>query len=180
MLRERGYNPKIQGHPDLDEQNRIFCTTGSLGHGFPLAVGMAIARKLKNQKGRIYVLIGDGECQEGTTWESSLIASHHKLDNLVVIVDYNKLQALDATENILSLGNLRNKFEAFGFNVIEVDGHDINAITEALKTELQNIPLLIIANTIKGKGVSFMENNPIWHGRRPTQERLQQAYEELK
>lgn len=180
LLREKGCNPKIQGHPDLDEKNCIYCTTGSLGHGLPMGIGMAFARKIKSKPGKIYVLLGDGECHEGTTWESSLIANHHKLDNLVVIVDYNKLQALDKTDNILSFGDIKKKFKSFGFHVAEINGHNIPEIITALKTEAKDKPCLIIANTIKGAGISYMENNPLWHGRRPTQERLQQAYEELK
>ena len=180
LLREKGYNPKIQGHPDIDIQNRIFCTTGSLGHGLPLGVGMALARKIKDKQGKIYVLMGDGECQEGTTWESSLIASHYKLDNLIIIVDHNKLQALNKIENVLSFGDLRKKFESFGIRVSEVNGHDIQEIINVLKKKIEGTPHLIIAHTIKGKSVSYMENNPIWHGRRPTFERINPAYEELK
>ena len=107
LLREKGYSPTISGHPDIDLKNGICCTTGSLGHGLPMGIGMAFAKKIKKHGGKIYVLVGDGECQEGTTWESALIAAHHKLDNLVLIVDHNKLQALDGVENILSLKNLK-------------------------------------------------------------------------
>lgn len=180
LLREQGYSPKISGHPDIDEKNGIWCTTGSLGHGLPIGVGMSLARKKQNKEGNIYVLMGDGECQEGTTWESSLIASKYKLDNLISIVDRNNLQALGRTEEILPLNNLQNKFESFGWYVSEVDGHNISNLTKTLERKIKNQPHLVIANTIKGKGVSYMENNPEWHGRRVTFERVKQAYEELK
>ena len=181
ILREKGYNPKISTHPDIDEANGIYCTTGSLGHGLPIGIGMAMARKFKKQPGKIYVLVGDGECQEGTTWESSLIASQHKLDNLVLIVDHNKIQALDKIENVLSINNLAKKFDAFGFYASEINGHSFPEIINAFN-EPDNCgkPRAIIAHTTKGKGVSYMENNPEWHGRKATPERLKQAYEELK
>lgn len=179
LLNEKGFNPEIKGHPDIDIKNKIFCTTGSLGHGLPIGVGMALARKIKNKPGKIYILMGDGECQEGTTWESSLIVNHHNLNNLIVIIDSNKLQALDKIENILSFNKLKEKFESFGWYVTEVEGHDINELVKTLQKETQK-PHLIIANTIKGKGVSYMENNPIWHGRKITFERVNPAYEDLK
>lgn len=179
MLKERGYNPRIRAHPDMDRQNQIHCTTGSLGHGLPMGLGMAFAKKFKKLDGRIYVLISDGECQEGTTWESLLLASHHKLGNLTVIVDYNKIQALNLVKNVLSLGNLKGKFESFGCHVKEVDGHSFDQLISALKDTREGIPSVIIANTVKGKGVSYMENVPKWHTRLPTKEELQQAYQEL-
>ena len=179
LLKEKGFNPKISGHPDFDPENNIHCTTGSLGHGLPIGVGMALSRKLKNKKGKIYVLISDGECQEGTTWEASDVAAYHKLDNLIVILDHNKIQAIDKIKDV-SLMNLRRKFEEFGRHVLEINGHDFQEIIESLKKEVKEKPYLIIAHTIKGKGVSYMENTSEWHGRRPTEERLKQAYEELK
>ncbi len=179
ILRERGYNPQLHGHPELDPENGIHCTTGSLGHGLPIAVGMAMARKFKKQNGRIYVMMSDGECQEGTTWESSLIASRFKLDNLTAIVDNNKIQATDWVYKILPLGDLRKKFESFGWYVVEINGHDFNEIIPALR-ETPKTNYMIIANTKKGKGVSYIENNPEWHAKKPTQERLAKAYEELK
>jgi len=180
LLREKGYNPKILPHPDLDEGRGICCTTGSLGHGLPMGVGMAFARKLKNQEGIIYVLMSDGECQEGTTWESSLIASKHKLDNLIVILDHNKLQALQRIEEVLPLGNLKNKFQEFGWSVLEVDGHNFSELIFALKTKTTDRPLMILAHTIKGKGASYMENDPKWHTRLPNKEELKISEEELK
>lgn len=180
LLREKGYNPKISTHPDKDEENGIYCTTGSLGHGLPIGIGMAFAKKIKKEDGNIYVLMGDGECQEGTTWESALIASHHKLDNLKVIIDANKIQALDRTDKILDLKRLSKKFEAFGWETKEINGHSFEEIIPSLLYQPKNNPYVIIANTIKGKGVSYMENNPDWHGRKVNPERLRQAYEELK
>jgi len=180
LLKERGLNPHFAGHPDMDMENGITCTTGSLGHGLPIAVGMAIARKIKNQTGDIYILMGDGECQEGTVWESSLIASKFKLDNLIVIVDRNSLQALNKTDNILPLGNLTEKFRVFGYDVSEVDGHSFPELLDSLKKRTPSMPRMIIANTIKGKGVSFIENCPKWHACYPTPEELNQAMIEIK
>lgn len=180
LLKERGYNPKIAVHPDIDEKNGIYCTTGSLGHGLPIGIGMALARKKLGKEGKIYVLLGDGECQEGTTWESGLLASHHKLDNLIAIVDYNKIQALDKVENVLSLADLARKFEAFNWYASEVDGHSFSELLYALSETYRGKPRAIVANTIKGKGVSYMENNPEWHARKVTLDRIKKAYDELK
>lgn len=179
LLREKGYKPRLSGHPEIDPANGIYCTTGSLGHGLPIGVGMSMARQFKNQQGRIYVMMSDGECQEGTTWESSLIASKYKLRNLTAIVDDNKIQATDFVENILPLGDLRKKFEAFGWYVAEINGHDFNEIDDAL-AQLPTQPYMIIANTVKGKGVSYIENNPEWHAKKPKPERLAEAYKELR
>lgn len=180
LLKEKGYNPKLSGHPDIDSKNGINCTTGSLGHGLPIAVGMAIARKIKKQSGDIYILLGDGECQEGTIWESSLIASKYKLDNLIVVVDKNGLQALDKTDKIIPLRDLAEKFRAFGYDVSEINGHSFPELLEALPKRSIGKPRMIIANTMKGKGVSYMENCPRWHAAFPTQDELKQALEELK
>jgi len=180
LLRERGYNPKISGHPDIDEKNGICCTTGSLGHGLPIGVGMALARKILNKKGKIYVLMGDGELEEGTTWEASLIAVHHKLDNLIVILDHNKLQALEPLKNIVSFGNLKSLFEEIGYNTLEIDGHSFSEIIKAFKRKSHKSPKMIIAHTIKGKGISFMENDPKWHGRKIFFDEIKDAYKELE
>lgn len=167
-LREHGFNPEVTTHLELDEKNGISCTTGSLGHGFPMAVGMALARKKSKKSGKIYVMVGDGECQEGTTWESLLIAAKHKLDNLVLLVDYNKIQALDSVENILPLDNLSVKFKAFNWDVEEVlDGHNFEQILSSLVVDnIQEKPLAIILHTIKGKGVKEFENSADWHARK--------------
>ncbi|MDD5012071.1 MAG: transketolase [Candidatus Nanoarchaeia archaeon] len=179
LLREKGYNPIIQTHPDLDEKNGIFATTGSLGHGLPIAVGMALARKKMNRSGRIYVLLGDGECQEGTIWEAADVACHYRLDNLTVIVDHNKLQALCKIEEI-SPTFLKSKFQAFGCYVTEIDGHNFKEIISAFENTPAGKPYVIIANTVKGKGVSYMQNDPKWHTRLPNEEELRKAYDELK
>jgi len=178
LLREKDYNPKLAAHPDKDLENGICCTTGSLGHGLPIGTGMALARKIKEQKGKIYVLMGDGECQEGTTWETIPITTKYKLDNLTVIIDNNKLQALEEIEKVSPM-NLKNIFQSFECYVREINGHDYEEIINALEEKVYDKPKIIIANTIKGKGISFMENNPMWHGRRPTPERLKPAYDEL-
>ena len=177
-LRHKGYNPSIKSHPDIERKEGIECTTGSLGHGLPMGVGMALAKKITNTKDRVFVLMSDGECEEGTTWESLLIATQHHLDNLCVVVDYNKLQALDRI--VLSLHDLKKKFESFNCSVVEIDGHDFDEISKAVNQIGGYKPLIIIAHTIKGKGVSFMENKPEWHTRIPQGELLVQAYKELE
>ncbi len=168
LLQDRGLNPKLTTHLELDKKNGINCTTGSLGHGLPIATGMAFARKKQKIPGKIYVMISDGECQEGTTWESLLIASKHKLDNLVVIVDYNKIQALSRLKDALPLENLPSKFKAFNWNCTEVkDGHSFKSlITSFKKKNKKDKPSVIIMNTIKGKGIKEFENDPIWHARK--------------
>ena len=134
LLREKGLKTQIKTHLEIDEKNGINCTTGSLGHGLPIATGMAFARKKLKKDGKIFVMISDGECQEGTTWESLLIASKHKLDNLVIIVDYNKLQALSKLEDALPLNNLSKKFKAFNCNCIEIrNGHNFKSILKGFK-----------------------------------------------
>jgi transketolase len=181
VLRKKGFKPDINGHPDIDAHNGITCTTGSLGHGLPIGIGMAFAKKIKNEKGKIYVVMGDGECQEGTIWESSLIASQHKLDNLVLIIDHNKLQALDRIENVISLGDIGNKLKALGWDVEDVDGHNISQLINSLeKSPAEGKPKAIVAHTVKGKGLSFMENDPKWQSRFPDSEELELAYKELE
>lgn len=180
VLREKGYNPTISGHPDIEIEQGIPCTTGSLGHGLPIGVGIAIAKKLKKEPGHVYILISDGECQEGTTWESLMIASHHKLDNLTVIIDRNRIQALGKTENILDIEDLAEKFNAFRCYTQRInDGHKIECLLSGFKNKTNGQPRAIIVNTIKGKGVSYMENDPKWHARLPTEEELKIAHEEL-
>jgi transketolase len=182
VLRDKGFNPKISGHPDIEPEQGIVCTTGSLGHGLPIGMGMAFARKFLKKNGHVFVLIGDGECQEGTIWESLNLAQRYELDNLTIIVDHNKLQALTTVKEVMNETNLKDKFEVFGCHVIELPGHDLKELLHNLsdKTIKKNVPRVIIANTIKGKGLSFMENKPEWHSRIPEGELLEQAYEELK
>jgi transketolase len=168
LLKKKGYNPKLTTHLEIDIKNGINCTTGSLGHGLPIATGMAFARKKQKLSGKIFVLISDGECQEGTTWESLLIASKHKLDNLVIIIDYNKIQALSRLKDALPLNNLSNKFKAFNWKCINVkNGHSFKSINSALtKKNNSKKPVAIILNTIKGKGIKKFENDPVWHARK--------------
>jgi transketolase len=168
LLKEKGLNPEFTTHLEIDIDNGINCTTGSLGHGLPIATGIAFARKIKKNKGKIYVIISDGECQEGTTWESLLIASKHKLDNLIVIIDYNKIQALSTLEDALPLHDLVKKFKAFNFNCVDIkNGHSFKSIISFLKKKIiKNKPTAIIVNTIKGKGIKEFENNPVWHARK--------------
>ncbi len=180
LLREKGCNPALSGHPSIDVENGINCTTGSLGHGLPMGIGMAMAKKLKKEKGRIYVLMGDGECQEGTTWESSLLGAQYKLDNLTVIVDFNKVQGSGRVKDILHLRGLEGMFDSNCWSVSRIDGHSYEQIIPSLKKHIQEKPRIIIADTIKGKGVSYMEGKPEWHARFPNPDELKQAYEELK
>ena len=182
ILMDNGFKPKISGHPDIEEDQGVCCTTGSLGHGLPIGLGMAFARKIQGKNGRIFVLVGDGECQEGTIWESLNLTRRFKLDNLTVIVDHNKFQALTSIMEIMDETNLKKKFESFGANVFEVDGHNFGQLFDVLsdKKIKKGSTTVIIANTVKGKGVSFMEDKPAWHSRIPEGKLLEQAYLELK
>ena len=155
----------------------VEASTGSLGHGLSIGCGMALATKQK-----VYVLLGDGDCNEGSTWEAAMFASHHKLDNLVVVVDYNKLQALGFTKDILELDKLSEKWRSFGFFTMEVDGHDLFKLNSAFQLIpfIVGKPNCIISHTIKGKGVSFMENKVEWHYKYPDEEELKLALEKLK
>jgi transketolase len=156
----------FQGHPHVADLPWVETSTGSLGQGFSVALGMAMGLKLRKRKARVYTLLGDGELQEGEVWEAAMCAAHHKLDNLLAIVDYNKLQSDDSTANIMGLEPLASKWRAFGWNVWELGGHDIAGLLEALRmaAEARGRPSVIIAHTIKGKGVPFMEGQPQWHG----------------
>ena len=179
LLRERGLAPKLEGHPTLDERNGVHFTTGSEGHGLPAGVGMAMARKIQGKSGRIYVLVGDGECQEGTTWESLLTAPHRRLDNLVVIVDFNRIQGAGFVKHILPVDGLARVAAVLGWSVSIINGHDNAEILGALKYQ-SAWPRLIIAHTVKGKGVSFMENEPAWHAKWLDGEEEKQAFRELE
>ena len=154
---------------------------GSMGFGLPFAVGFALAKKIKNEKGKIYVLMSDGEMQVGTTWESAMLASHHKLDNLFVIVDVNELQAMGKVKEILDIEPLKEKWEAFGWEAREIDGHNFEEIEKVLtqQTSDKEKPIVIIAKTIKGKGVSFFEGNNLYHYKAPSDEEYQKALKEL-
>jgi transketolase len=169
---------QIYGHIDHHTSAEIPLSAGSLGHGFPFGLGMALAAKKKGTQARTYVVVSDGELNEGTTWESALVAGHHKLNNLTVIIDRNRIQSLGFTEAIVKLDPIAPKWEAFGWATTEIDGHDIGAVLEALKSEYEK-PLCIIANTVKGKGVSFMENTLEWHYQSPSPEQLNAAIQEV-
>ena len=168
LLKEKGLNPQLTTHLEIDTKNGIYCTTGSLGHGLPIAVGMAFARKQQKIPGKVYVMISDGECQEGTTWESLLIGSKYQLDNLVVLVDYNKIQALSRLKDALPLEDLSTKFKSFNWDCIKVkNGHSFKSLIPSLKKKnKKGKPLAIIINTIKGKGIKEFEDDPIWHARK--------------
>ncbi len=182
ILRKKGLNPKLTTHLEIDQKNGIFCTTGSLGHGLPISVGMALARKKQNKRGKIYVLISDGECQEGTTWESCLIASKHKLDNLVLIIDYNKIQALTFLKDGLPLSSLSKKLKAFNFNTVEIkNGHNFKSLQKGfMKKNKKNKPTAIIIHTIKGKGIKKFENDPVWHARKLEGKEIEIGLKSLK
>ena len=164
---------KLGGHP-TDKIFGVESSTGSLGHGLPIGVGLALAYKIKKYKNKIYVIIGDGEANEGTIWESALLANHHNLNNLFCIVDFNH-----STDRAVDLGNLKMKFDSFGWNVIEIDGHNHNEILNAL-TYSSTKPICVIANTIKGKGIPLIENNPEWHHKFPNSEEYKILTDYLK
>ena len=193
-LAQKGFFPKedlvtlrhtgsyLQGHPDMKHIPGVDMSSGSLGQGISAAVGMAIAGKLDNADYRVYTLLGDGEIQEGQVWEASMLAAHRKLDNLVVIVDNNNLQIDGAITEVHSPYPIDKKFEAFNFHVINIDGNDFDQIDAAFKEAktVKGQPTAIIAKTVKGKGVSFMENQVGWHGKAPNDEEYKIAMEELE
>ncbi len=192
-LSEKGYFDKnelsslrkigamLQGHPDMKGTPGIEMSTGSLGQGFSVACGMAMASKLDNAPWRVYTLLGDGEVQEGLIWEAAMSAAHYKLDNMVAFLDYNGLQIDGEVEKVMNIGPIVDKFKSFGWNVIEIDGHDFDQIFAALDMARETVgkPTMVIAKTVKGKGVSFMENNAGWHGNAPSDSDLEKALAEL-
>lgn len=171
----------LGGHPDMHKVPGVEASTGALGHGLPYASGMALAGKLNKADYRVYVLLGDGECQEGSVWEAALFAAQQKLGNLTVIVDYNKIQAMDRLENIIGLESLADKWKAFGWDVAEVDGHNTGSLVDVLDNNMSAgaAPKAVIAHTTKGKGISFMENIPIWHYRMPNEEEMKIVFRDL-
>ena len=191
ILADKGYVPKeemqylrrlhhpFQGHPDSVKCPGIDCSTGSLGQGISVATGMALGFKLRKMPNKVYAIVGDGEIQEGICWEAFMAAAHYKLDNLTVFIDKNGLQIDGTTDEVMSLGDLKAKMEAFGFAVDEIDGHDFDQILNVLDKFTEGKPHCIIANTVKGKGVSFMENAVGWHGKAPNAEQLEQARKDL-
>ena len=176
----RGLCSRLQGHPSSRLLDGVEVSTGSLGQGVAMATGLALALKLDKNPAKVYAYVGDGEMQEGSVWESFMHIAHRNLDNIVVIIDRNHLQIDGATEDIKSLGDIDAKLRAFGFDVLTVDGHDIEALVKTFEqAKNQTKPIAVIANTIKGKGVSFMENNVAWHGKAPNQEEYERALGEL-
>ena len=169
----------LSGHVSHKGIPGVEFSTGSLGHGLPVATGMALAARINQHHHKVYVLMSDGECDEGSNWEAALFAPHHKLDNLVVIIDRNKLQSIHSTENTLNLEPFVDKWQAFGWNVVNIDGHNHQKLLDACGSMVSGKPLCIIANTIKGKGVSFMENNNLWHYRSPKGKEYDAAMQEL-
>lgn len=193
-LAEKGFFPKeemlglrqtgriLQGHPDMKKVPGVDMSTGSLGQGLSAANGMALAGKLDKKDYRVYVVLGDGEMAEGQVWEAAMAAAHYKLDNVTAVLDYNGLQIDGTTDNVMSSDPLTDKWQAFGWHVIEVDGNDIEALLAALAEAkaVKGKPTILIARTIKGRGVSFMENEVGWHGNAPNSEQAEQALKELR
>lgn len=180
LMTFRKYNSKLQGHPCCRALKGVEVSSGSLGQGLSVGCGMAIGLKLDKKPSKVVVYMGDGELQEGSVWEAMMQAPHRKLNNLIAIIDRNGLQIDGETESVMSLNPLDDKLKAFGWNVVEIDGHDLNQIYDALEqSKTSDKPFAIIANTVKGKGVSFMENNAGWHGKAPNDEQLEQALQEL-
>lgn len=192
-LAERGFFPKedlvtlrklgsnLQGHPDMKKVSGVEMSTGSLGQGFSASVGMALANKINGNQCRVYALLGDGELQEGIIWEAAMSAGHYKLDNLVIIVDWNGLQIDGKNDDVMTVSPVDDKFRSFGFHVIKIDGHSLKEISEAFQQarETKGKPTAIIAKTAKGRGVTFMDNIPGWHGKAPNEEEAKKAVSEL-
>lgn len=181
----RQVNSNLQGHPASKYVKGVDVSTGSLGQGLSCAVGMALGHRLNNSPARVYALLGDGECQEGNIWEAAMSATHHKVNRLTAIVDRNQLQIDGDTEKVKALGDIRAKFDAFGWKTYVVDGHNYNDILNTLAqcdadAETGTTPTLIVANCIKGKGVSFMENQAGWHGKAPNDDEYKAALSELQ
>jgi len=178
----RKFGSFLQGHPYMHKTNGLDVSSGSLGQGLSVSVGMALGARIDAADYRVYCLMGDGETQEGQVWEAAMAAGHYKLDNLCGIVDFNKLQIDGSVEKVMNINPYKDKWLAFNWNVIEVDGHDVGAVEKAYKaaSEYKGKPTMIIAHTAKGKGVSFMENVAGWHGVAPNKEQYESAMKELK
>jgi transketolase len=175
-------NSRLQVHPDMQKLPGIEASTGALGQGLSIALGMALGARLDNRNIHVYVLLGDGEMQEGQIWEAAMSAAHYKVDNLTAILDYNKVQLMGPVSAIMEVAPVKEKWLAFGWNVIETDGHDIKEIINSLHKAraFKGVPTIVIANTIKGKGCSFMEGKHEWHGKAPSKEELCRALSELE
>lgn len=192
-LAERGYFDKseldslrkvdamLQGHPDMKGTPGVDMSTGSLGQGISAAGGMALAGKIDKKDYRVFALLGDGEVQEGIVWEAAMFAAHYKLDNLTVFLDHNGLQIDGKNKDIMDIEPIDEKFAAFGWNVLKIDGHNIDEIVDAIDKarKTKDMPTMIIAKTVKGKGVSFMEDQAGWHGKAPSEEEMKEALKEL-
>lgn len=182
LMTFRKIDSNLQGHPNMNYVDGVDMSTGSLGQGFAAANGMAIANKLAGNEHRVYALLGDGECEEGEIWEAAMAAAHYKSDNLCAIVDVNGLQIDGFTKDVIGPEPLDEKFKAFGWHVINIDGHNLEEIRNALEEAktIKGQPTAIVAKTVKGKGVSFMENEAGWHGKAPNAEQLEKALAELE
>ena len=178
----RKIDSNLQGHPDKNKVKGVDMTTGSLGQGLSAANGMALAGKLNKSNYRVYCILGDGELEEGQIWEAAMTSHHYKLDNLCVIVDNNNLQIDGKVEDVMNIYPIEDKFKSFGFETIQIDGHNITQIMEALgqARKTKGKPTAIIAKTVKGKGVSYMENQAGWHGKAPNEDEYKRAINELK
>ncbi len=181
LTKLRKINSMLQGHPDMKGTPGIEMSTGALGQGLSVANGLALAGKLDKKDYRVYCLIGDGESQEGQVWEAAMTAAHYKLDNIVGILDHNGLQIDGKVCDVMDIGSAVNKWKAFGWHTIEIDGHNFKEIEKAFEEaeKTKGKPTMIIANTVKGKGISFMEHNPGWHGKTPSEEEHKCCLEEL-
>ncbi len=191
VLAEVGFFPKeklkdyykngstFSGHVSHTGNPGIEFSTGSLGLGITVAVGKALAKKMDNRKGRVFTIVGNGECNEGSVWEAALFAAHHKLDNFTVIIDDNKMQSMGFSNEIINMDSMFAKWQAFGFHTIEIDGHNHEQLEQALNTVVKGKPIAIICNTVKGKGVSFIENNIAWHNNKLSAEDRDRALREL-
>lgn len=176
------FDSNLGGHPELGKIPGVEASTGALGHGLPIGVGMAVAAKMKQHSHKVVVVCGDGEINEGSVWEAALSAKKHNLDNLFVIVDYNKMQSYGSTDEVLNLEPLAGKWRSFGFSVYEVDGHSVKELGKTFENAnvLNKNPKVIICHTIKGKGLSIAENNPEWHHKRLSEEELEMMRTEWK
>ncbi|MDP8234220.1 MAG: transketolase [Candidatus Saelkia tenebricola] len=176
----RKYGSRLQGHPEKGISG-VEASTGSLGQGLSIAIGMALSGRLDNRDNKVYCIMGDGETNEGQIWEAAMTAAHYKLDNLIGIIDHNKLQIDGPVKEVKNLEPYKEKWVAFGWKVTECDGHDFNSLIKALDWayEVKDYPAMIIAHTVKGKGVSFMENDNKWHGVAPVKDELEKAFKEL-
>lgn len=177
----RKIDSKLQGHPDMKKLPGVEASTGSLGQGLSIANGMAITFKLDKKSNRVFVLMGDGEIQEGMVWEAAMLAAHYKLDNVTAILDHNGLQIDGKNDDVMKVEPIEDKWKAFGWHVIRAEGNDFNSLNNAFdeRKKMTGKPAIIIAETIKGKGVSFMENQASWHGKAPNDEELSMALKEI-